>query len=64
MELSPSGEPTSRSGTQHFNEPEGSLLCSQQPAPGPNLSQMNPAHTTPSYVSKIWVFRYGMYVIT
>jgi hypothetical protein len=35
--------------SQHFMEPEGSLPCSQEPI----LSQINPVHTTPSYLSKI-----------
>jgi hypothetical protein len=34
-------------------EPEGSLPCSQEPSTGPILSQINPIHTIPSYLSKI-----------
>jgi hypothetical protein len=34
-------------------EPEGSLLCSQQPATGPYLSQMNAVHTFPPYFPEI-----------
>jgi hypothetical protein len=35
-------------------EPEGSLPCSQEPAVGPVLSQIIPAHPAKPYVSKIW----------
>jgi len=31
---------------------EGSLLCSQEPAPIPILSQLNPVHTFPPYLPK------------
>jgi hypothetical protein len=34
-------------------EPEGSLPCSQQPPLVPILSQINPIHIMPSYLSKI-----------
>jgi hypothetical protein len=34
-------------------EPEGSLPCSQDPPLVPILSQINPIHTIPSYLSKI-----------
>jgi hypothetical protein len=33
-------------------EPEGSLPCSQGPATGPYLSQLNPIHTLQSYFPK------------
>jgi hypothetical protein len=39
--------------SQHFMEPEGSLPCSQEPSNGLYPSYINPAHTTPSYLSKI-----------
>jgi hypothetical protein len=34
-------------------EPEGSLLCSQEPStdPNPGPDQSNPIHTIPSYLS-------------
>jgi hypothetical protein len=38
---------------QHFMEPEGSILCSQDPPLVPILSQINPIHTIPFYLSKI-----------
>jgi hypothetical protein len=38
---------------QHFMEPEGSLPCSQDPQLVPILSQINPIHAMPSYLSKI-----------
>jgi len=34
-------------------EPDGSLPCSQEPATGPILSQMNQVHTFPHYFPKI-----------
>jgi hypothetical protein len=34
-------------------EPIGSLPCSQEPTTIPVLNQINPVHTTPSYLSKI-----------
>jgi hypothetical protein len=34
-------------------EPEDSLPGSQESSTGPILSQINPVHTTPSYISKI-----------
>jgi hypothetical protein len=34
-------------------EPEGLLLRSQEPSTGPILSQIDPVHTIPSYLSKI-----------
>jgi hypothetical protein len=34
-------------------EPEGSVPCSQEPATGPILSQMNPVRSFPPYFSKI-----------
>jgi hypothetical protein len=37
--------------SQHFMEPEGSIPCSQKPSTGP--CPINPAHTIPSYLSKI-----------
>jgi hypothetical protein len=40
---------------QYFIEPEGSLLCSQDPTNGPVLSQINPIHTTPSYLRSILI---------
>jgi hypothetical protein len=39
--------------SQYFMEPEGSLSCSQEPPLVPILSQINPIHTIPSYLSKI-----------
>jgi hypothetical protein len=38
--------------SQHFMEPDGSLPCSQE---------LNPIHTTPSYLSKIRMFIYIKY---
>jgi hypothetical protein len=32
-----------------FKEPEGSLLCSQEPTAGPIQSQMNPVHNYQPY---------------
>jgi hypothetical protein len=34
-------------------EPEGSSPCSQEPSLVPILSQINPIHTIPSYLSQI-----------
>jgi hypothetical protein len=34
-------------------DPEGSLPCSQEPSTVPILSQINPVHTIPSYLSRI-----------
>jgi hypothetical protein len=39
--------------SRHFMEPEDSLLGSQYPSTVPILSQINPVHTFPSYLSKI-----------
>jgi hypothetical protein len=42
----------SHSGTSHhFKEPEGSLPSSQEPS---TVRQINPVHTIPSYISKIY----------
>jgi hypothetical protein len=35
-------------------EPEGLLPCPQGPSTGPYPEQINPVHTTPSYLSKIY----------
>jgi hypothetical protein len=34
-------------------EPEGSILCSQEPSTVPILSHINPIHSIPYYLSKI-----------
>jgi hypothetical protein len=34
-------------------EPEGSLLCSQEPATGPYPSQMNPVHALSSHLRSV-----------
>jgi len=34
-------------------EPDGSLMCSQEPTTCPILSQMNPIHNLPPYLPKI-----------
>jgi hypothetical protein len=39
--------------SQRFMEPEGPLPCSQEPLLVPILSQINPIHPIPSYLSKI-----------
>jgi hypothetical protein len=39
--------------SQHFMEPEASLPCSQDFPLVPILSQINPIHTIPSYLSKM-----------
>jgi hypothetical protein len=41
----------------YFMGPEGSLPCSQEtpPPPNPILSQIDPAHTIPSYLSKMYI---------
>jgi hypothetical protein len=39
--------------SQHFMDPEGSLLCSHNPPVLPLLSQINPVHTTLGYLSKV-----------
>jgi hypothetical protein len=36
----------------NFKEPEVSSPCSQEPSTGPYLSQIDPVHSIPSYVSK------------
>jgi hypothetical protein len=41
--------------SQHFMEPEGSLLCSQEPLLAPIVSQINPIHTVPSYLRSILI---------
>jgi hypothetical protein len=38
---------------RNFKEPEGSSPCSQEPSTVPYLSQFDPVHTIPSYLSKI-----------
>jgi hypothetical protein len=35
-------------------EPDGSLLCSQEPATDSYPEQMNPVHNLPPYFSKIY----------
>jgi hypothetical protein len=42
--------------SQHFMEPEGSVPCSQEPSPPlvPILSLIDPVHTIPSHLSKIY----------
>jgi hypothetical protein len=35
-------------------KPVGSLPCSQEPSTNTYLNQINPVHTTPSYLSKIY----------
>jgi hypothetical protein len=39
--------------SQDFMQLEDPLLCLQKPSTGPFLSQINPIHTIPSYLSKI-----------
>jgi hypothetical protein len=39
--------------SQHFMEPEVSIPCSQEPSTCPYLCQINPVHTTSSYLPKI-----------
>jgi hypothetical protein len=57
MTLSPSWEAANRSATQefpqNFMEPEDSLQSSKILRLVPILSQINPAHITPSYLSNI-----------
>jgi hypothetical protein len=57
MELSPSWEAASCSVTQEFlntlRNPKVNYHVHKSPLPVPILSQINPAHTAPSYLSKI-----------
>jgi hypothetical protein len=39
---------------------KGSLQCSQKPSTGSILSEINPAHTTPFYLSKIYLNNYSL----
>jgi hypothetical protein len=48
--------------SQHFMEPEGSLLCSQEHSIGLFLSQINSIHTVASYLSKILLYCPSTYV--